>query len=126
MKYLDKLTDEDLEDLCKEILELEWWTISRRLTDFKVDRKSSDTYEIQGDYWDKWEDELVEYWIHYYLNDFFVDVGDTEWLKDDDQATTIYRKFMTEKFGKEYAEDAKKYDDLRRKELEEEKGELKE
>ena len=121
MKYLDKLTDEDLEDLCKEILELEWWTISRRLTDFKVDRKSSDTYEIQGDYWDKWEDELVEYWIHYYLNDFFVDVGDTEWLKDDDQATTIYRKFMTEKFGKEYAEDAKKYDDLRRKELEKEK-----
>lgn len=46
MKYLDKLTDEDLKDLCKKILELEWWTFRRRLTDFKVDRKSSDTYEI--------------------------------------------------------------------------------
>lgn len=124
MKYLDKLTDEDLKDLCKEILELEWWTFRRRLTDFKVDRKSSDTYEMQGDYWDEWEGVPIEYWIHYYLNDFFVDVGDTEWLKDDDQATTIYRKFMTEKFGQEYAEDAKKYDDLRRKELEEEKGEF--
>ena len=40
MKYLDKLTDEDLKELCTEILEL--WDIDRSLTDFKVDRKLSD------------------------------------------------------------------------------------
>ena len=49
MKWLDKLTDNDLKDLCKEILELEWWDLDRSLTDFKVDRKSSDIYEMQGD-----------------------------------------------------------------------------
>lgn len=113
MKWLDKLTDNDLKDLCKEILELEWWDLDRSLTDFKVDRKSSDMYEMQGDYWDKWEGESVEYWIHYYLNDFFVDVEDTEWLKDDDQATNTYRKFMTEKFGEEYAKECGKYDTRR-------------
>lgn len=112
MKWLDKLTDNDLRDLCKEILELKWWDLDRSLTDFKVDR-SDTTYEMQGDYWDKWEGELVEYWIHYYLNDFFVDVGDTEWLKDDDQATNTYRKFMTEKFGEEYAKECGKYDTRR-------------
>lgn len=54
MKYLDKLTDEDLKELCTEILEL--WDIDRSLTDFKVDRKLSDiTYEMQGDVWDIWE-----------------------------------------------------------------------
>ena len=114
MKYLDKLTDEDLKELCTEILEL--WDIDRSLTDFKVDRKLSDiTYEMQGDVWDIWEGEgeFIEDHIHYYLKDFFVDVGDTDYLKDDNQATSTYRKFMAKKFGKEYAEDAKKYDQRR-------------
>lgn len=35
MKYLDKLTDNDLKDLCEEILELEWWDIRSRFTDCK-------------------------------------------------------------------------------------------
>lgn len=107
VKWLAKLSDIDLKDLCKEIVELKWWEFDRHLWDFEVDRKPH-AYEIQGDVWEEWEGESITTHVHYYLTDFLVDVGDTVYLKDDKQATETYRQFMTEKFGEEYAKECRR------------------
>lgn len=107
MKYLDKLTDEDIETLVKM-----WIFEGERLVEYKITEKKltdkEDGYEITIDGIVDCYEEFYTTTEVYQFYDFGVALGDLEYEYDEEdypEKLIEYREWMLNKFGNQYAID---------------------
>lgn len=94
MKYADKLTDTELKYLYARLLK----TVPDRIDNFQSYQSSSDRWiEMSGDY--RTSDLLLQDVI--YIDDYTVYDEFRIYI----EATRIYRRFMLNKFGRQYQDD---------------------